>query len=137
MLECSRAFLRQFSQHRFGIFLSGEEGNASQSLAFGSMRLLYIALPYFLCGLMDVLTGLLRGMGSSTLPMIITVGGVCGLRIFWIYTVFAAYHELFVLYLSYPISWIVTGAIQFVLFLIVEKKLRSSERTACKTGRFA
>ena len=120
-----------------GIFLSGEEGNASQSLAFGSMRLLYIALPYFLCGLMDVLTGLLRGMGSSTLPMIITVGGVCGLRIFWIYTVFAAYHELFVLYLSYPISWIVTGAIQFVLFLIVEKKLRSSERTACKTGRFA
>ncbi|MBR2987171.1 MAG: MATE family efflux transporter [Clostridia bacterium] len=106
-----------------GIFLSGEEGDASASLTYGSLRLLFIAVPYFLCGLMDVLTGLLRGMGSSTVPMIITVGGVCGLRLLWIYTVFAAYHELWVLYLSYPISWIVTGLIQFTLFVILERKL--------------
>jgi Na+-driven multidrug efflux pump len=86
------------------------------------MRRLYIALPYFLCGLMDVLTGLLRGMGSSTLPMIITVGGVCGLRIFWIYTVFAAYPSITVLYLIHPISWIVTTMSLVICFAVFYKK---------------
>ena len=107
-----------------GIFLSSEEGNTSQSLTYGSLRLLYICVPYFLCGLMDVLTGLLRGMGASTLPMIITVGGVCGLRLSWIYTVFAAHHELSVLYLSYPISWIVTALCQTALFFFVLYRLK-------------
>ncbi|MBQ7365353.1 MAG: MATE family efflux transporter, partial [Clostridia bacterium] len=120
-----------------GIFLSGEEGDASQSLMYGSLRLLYIALPYFLCGLMDVLTGLLRGMGSSTVPMVITVGGVCGLRLGWIYTVFAAYHELFVLYLSYPISWLITGLIQLVLFLVLQHRLRHRSGTPSARGHFA
>ena len=115
-------FCYLFKTPLLGIFLSEGEGNASQSLAYGSLRLLYICLPYFLCGLMDVLTGLLRGMGASTLPMIITVGGVCGLRLFWIFTVFAAHHTLEVLYLSYPISWIVTGICQLTLLLILLHK---------------
>ena len=102
-----------------GIFLTGEEGNASASLSYGSLRLLYICLPYFLCGLMDVLTGLLRGMGSSILPMVITVGGVCGLRLFWIFTVFEKHHTLEILYVSYPISWIVTALFQLVLFFVL------------------
>lgn len=105
------------------IFLRGEEGDASQSLVYGSLRIMCICLPYFLCGLMDVLTGLLRGMGSSTLPMIMTVGGVCGLRLLWIFTVFRRYHKLWVLYLSYPISWLFTLLCQLVLFLILYHRL--------------
>ena len=82
-----------------------------------------ICIPYFLCGLMDVLTGLLRGMGASTMPMIMTVGGVCGFRLLWIFFVFKRYHELWVLYVSYPLSWIVTLMGQLVLFLILHHRL--------------
>ena len=118
-----------FKEPLLGIFLSNEEGNTSQSLAYGSLRLLCISVPYFLCGLMDVLTGLLRGMGSSTVPMIVTVGGVCGLRLVWIYTVFARYHELYVLYLSYPVSWIVTALVQLLLFVVVLRRLKRKNPT--------
>lgn len=106
-----------------GIFLRGEEGNATESLAYGSLRIVFICLPYFLCGVMDVLTGLLRGMGASTLPMLVTVGGVCGFRLLWIFTVFRRYHALWVLYLSYPISWIVTLFCQLLLFLWMHHRM--------------
>ena len=90
----------------------------------------YIALPYFLCGLMDVSTGMLRGLGSSVPPMIISVLGVCGLRIGWIYSIFQIpeYHTPQCLYFSYIISWTATFVIQMIAFFIVYKKhLRREE----------
>ena len=76
-------------------------------IAYGLLRMKYICVTYFLCGVMDVLSGLLRGMGYSVSSMVITLACVCGFRILWIYTVFAipAYHSLNTLYISYPISW--------------------------------
>ena len=76
----------------------------------GYIRLHYLCLPYFLCGIMDVMVGILRGMGYSTLPMIISIIGICGFRISWIYgyfyqhTNFTDYKDLNLLYVSYPIS---------------------------------
>jgi len=77
---------------------------------------------YFLCGLMDVMVGQLRGVGYSIMPMIVSLTGACLLRIVWILTVFAAQPTQTVLYLSYPISWFVTFAAHFICYLAVSKK---------------
>lgn len=89
------------------------------AIAFGTIRLTYICLPYFVCGLMDVTTGALRGLGKSFAPMVISVLGICGLRIVWIYTIFQIpqFHTPDCLYLSYLISWVITFAIQMAAFI--------------------
>ena len=94
-------------------------------ISYGLMRLQYIGMPYFLCGIMDVLSGLLRGMGYSVSSMVITLTCVCGFRILWIYTVFAMpdYHNLITLYLSYPISWILCFVMQGGLLLFAYIRL--------------
>lgn len=82
-------------------------------------RLSIICTTYFLCGIMEVFVGLLRGMGQSLLPTSVSLLGACVFRIIWIYTVFAAHHTLTVLYISYPVSWLLTSLIHFICFLFV------------------
>lgn len=106
-----------FAHQLLSIYLPGNE----EAISVGIIRLTYILLPYFLCGMMDVMSGALRGMGESFLPMVVSLVGSCLLRVIWIYTVFAACHELPVLYLSYPISWTLTGIVHFICFLKVKK----------------
>ena len=77
---------------------------------------------YFLCGLMDVMVGELRGVGYLIMPMIVSLTGACLLRIVWILTVFAQAHDLTVLYMSYPVSWFVTFAIHFLCYMLVARK---------------
>ncbi len=106
-----------FSRPLLSIYISDSE----EAIRYGITRLLYISVPYCLCGIMDVSTGLLRGLGSSVMPMIITVAGVCGFRIVWIYSIFSMpkYHTLEVLYISYIISWTMTFIVQITLFAIL------------------
>jgi len=92
-------------------------------IQMGMIRTSVMALPYFLCGVMDVFVGGLRGMGNSFAPMIISIIGVCVFRVAWVYTIFAAHRTLETLYLSYPVSWTITGAAHCVFFFIVKKKL--------------
>ena len=89
----------------------------------GQIRIAIICLPYFLDGLMEVFASMLRGMGSAIAPTLITVVGICGVRILWILTVFAVDHVLDILYLSYPVSWFLTAGTLFVCYLYVHKKL--------------
>lgn len=89
----------------------------------GMIRLEIICSTYFLCGLMEVLVGQLRGLGYSLVPMIVTLGGVCGLRIVWIYTVFAAAPSLALLMWSYPLSWGITVLFHLATYLSVQRKL--------------
>lgn len=98
--------------------------DSPEAITFGLIRLGYICLPYFLCGLMDASTGALRGMGASIAPMLISVLGVCGFRIGWIYSVFAQpqYHTPQCLYISYAISWALTFAAQMIAFAIVYRR---------------
>ncbi len=92
-------------------------------LPYGSLRMRYICFPYFLCGILDVIVGMIRGMGQSTAPMIVTVFGTCLLRIVWIYTIYQANPMLEMIYITYPISWIVTALIQTVCYVWVKKRL--------------
>ncbi len=88
----------------------------------GTTRILYICVPYFLIGLSEVFVGILRGTGHSLLPMIISVVGICGLRVAWIYTAFAWFPTLSTVYLSYPISWAITGITQAICLFIILRK---------------
>ena len=100
--------------------------DSPEAIEYGMLRMAYMCLPYFLCGLMDVSSGSLRGLGSSFTPMVISVLGICGIRIAWIYTVFQIprFHTIDALFASYPISWAITYAAQLCAFLIIFNKFR-------------
>lgn len=107
--------------------------DSAEAISWGMVRLSCLCLPYCLCGMMDVSTGALRGMGVSVVPMIISVLGVCGIRIAWIYTIFQIpeYHTPQCLYYSYAISWGVTFLAQLIAFYIVYRK-RTETQTVKK-----
>lgn len=98
--------------------------DSQEAIGYGMVRLAYICLPYFLCGLMDVSTGALRGLGASFAPMVISILGVCGLRIGWIYSIFQIpeFHAPECLYFSYTVSWTITFLCQMAAFIIVYRK---------------
>ncbi len=101
--------------------------NSSEVIDFAIKRF-YIMIPsYILCGYMDITTSCLRGLGSSTPPMIVTVLCVCGLRVAWIYTIFKAFGSLESIYISYPISWTIAFAVNTVLYFIISRKTLKSE----------
>lgn len=88
----------------------------------GMVRLGLVAAPYFLCGIMDVMVGSLRGLGWSVAPMFVSVIGACGMRLLWIATVFQLHRTPQCLYFSYPVSWIITGAVHILCFFIIRRK---------------
>ena len=98
-----------------------------QVISYGAIRLMYIGLPYFICGIMDVMVGSLRGLGCSIMPMIVSLAGACGFRVLWIYTVFQTYHTLEILYISYVISWTITAITHFICYLVVRSKLPKTD----------
>lgn len=105
--------------------------DSAEAISYGIIRLAFVSLPYFLCGLMDVSTGALRGMGVSFAPMLISILGVCGFRIVWIYTIFQIpqFHTPQCLFISYPISWSLTFLCQITAFVIVYRKYAGKRRT--------
>ncbi len=96
--------------------------NNPHVIQHGIDRMRMVGLPYFLCGLMEVMTGHLRGMGFSLVPAIVSLLGACGFRIVWIVTVFAASPSVSMLYLCYPISWILTFGAHAITAHVVRKK---------------
>lgn len=92
-------------------------------IAYGTMRMRFVATFYFLCGIMDVMAGVMRGMGYSILPMIVSLTGACGLRILWIFTLFAANRTLSMLYVSYPVSWFITALAHLGCYFWVRRKM--------------
>lgn len=87
--------------------------------------MLYTTVTYFLCGIMDLFPGALRGMGHSAVPMVLSVIGTVGTRIVWIYMVFPKHRALDFLFLTYPASWILTIVMQVICFYLVRKKIRA------------
>ena len=106
----------------FSPFLLKLYGCGGEALAFGKERLAVICTMYFLCGIMEVLVSALRAIGRSVMPMLVSIVGVCGVRILWIYTVFRTWHTLFILQVSYPVSWFITLAVHLVCYLAARKK---------------
>lgn len=108
----------EFSPNLLSIYSSDAE-----IISYGIIRMGFICLPYFLCGLMDTMVGALRGLGYSVMPMIVSLLGACAFRILWINTVFARYHTIESLYISYAISWFMTFIVHLICFIIVRRRI--------------
>lgn len=99
-------------------------------LPFGLARLSIICTTYFICGIMDVMVGSLRGLGYSIMPMFVSLAGACGLRIVWIFTLFKWNPSLKLLYISYPVSWFITATVHVICFFLVFHKTKQREGVA-------
>ena len=111
-------------------------------IELGVVRMTVISLTYFLCGTMDVMVGMLRGIGQSLTPTIVSIACVCGFRILWIFTVFASYkgaghtmHQcLTMLYISYPISWMAATLTHSCCFAFLYRRMcKRAEKEELKT----
>lgn len=109
----------------FGRPLLGLYSSSPAIIDAGMLRMNVIARTYALCGMMDVMVGALRGLGYSVMPMIVSLIGACGLRLIWIFTLFQAepFHNPTSLYLTYPVSWLLTFTAHVICFLIVRRKI--------------
>ena len=113
---------------RSSVYVFGPEllhiySDQADVIQYGMEIFSYTTVTYFLCGLMDLFPGALRGMGYSTVPMILSIIGTVGVRIIWIYGLFPSHRSLTFLFLSYPVSWIATIIMQVICFWFVRKKI--------------
>ncbi|MBE6701456.1 MAG: MATE family efflux transporter [Ruminococcaceae bacterium] len=115
-----------FGESLLSIFIT----DSPDAIRYGMIKLAFVGLPYFLCGMMEVSTGAIRGFGAAIVPMIISVIGVCGIRIGWILTIFKIpkFHTLESLYFSYPVSWILTFIAQMIALYFVYKNYRKKNQ---------
>ena len=121
------SLLITFGEPLLRIYIS----DSAEAIQYGMTRFACVSLPYFLLGLMDVSTGGLRGYGQSLGPMLVSVLGICGIRVLWVFTVFQipAFHSLQWLYYSYPVSWIITLIAQMILFFRIRNQYLSKDVT--------
>ena len=108
----------------FGSQVLGIYTSDAEVIKCGMEILSITTVPYFLCGIMDLIPGALRGMGHSAVPMVLSVIGTVGTRIVWIYGFFPYHRSLFFLFISYPGSWIATILMQAVCYYFVRKQCR-------------
>lgn len=133
------AFLVGFSSPLLSLYTSDPT-----VLLFGQRRLETLCWVFFLCGLQQVTVGMLRGMGRSFLPMVVSIAGVCGVRLVWISLITAfgvlnpAVTESVVwIYYSYPITWLLTTLAHFVCYIIVKNKMIKSFKNEGETQKNA
>ena len=89
----------------------------------GALRLFCIAGTFYLNGIIDIISGSLRGYGYSLLPAVVVLVGICGVRILWLYTAFASHRDFFTLMLAYPVSWAVTIVVLTVVYRMCRKHI--------------
>lgn len=111
-----------FSRELLSLYISKAEPQREAILAVGQVRLLYLGLTYFLCGIMETLNGAQRGLGRSWTPLIISTLGSCVLRIIWVEVVFGCFRSLEVLYLSYAASWLLTSVAHGIALKIIARR---------------
>ena len=110
----------------FGSQLLGLYTTSPQVVQAGMLRLSIIFPVYALCGMMDTMVGVLRGLGYSVMPMIVSLLGACALRLVWLATVFQLepYHNPTMIYITYPISWAITLLVHLLCFAVVRSRLK-------------
>ena len=112
-----------FAPSLLSIYVSSADPSYQDVINYGLIRMRWLGCFQFLGGLMEDACGMVRGLGKSWLPMFVTGIGACLSRIIWIYTVFQAVHTPEILYLSYPLSWILTALMHVVCFILTYRNL--------------
>lgn len=109
--------------------------DSNAAIEIGMIKLTFVCLPYFIAGIMEVLAGVIKGLGDTVYAMITSLVGVCGFRLLWIFTIFQIekYHNLKSLYISYPISWTITIIIYIFVYLKIMKSIKKRFEKSVKT----
>lgn len=118
------AFLLAFGAQVLGIFSTD-----AQVIEMGLIRVRLFAVTYILNSISDLTTGQMRGLGKSVTPMFVTMAGVCGLRVVWVFTIFQWYRSMEMLYISYPVSWGVTGTVLLVMYIVSFRRILKRSKT--------
>ena len=116
---CLSVMMTVFSKGLISIYINDSE----TAMKYGMMRMLVTGAPYFLSGIMDIYTGYLRGIGHSNEAMINSFIGVCGFRIIWVFLIFPLNRTFAMLYLCWPLSWILVAIMNMVTLHFVKKKI--------------
>lgn len=125
-LTTAVALVMGSASYIFGTQILGIYTSNSEVIKSGLEIISITTIPYFLCGIMDLFPGALRGMGYSTVPMILSIIGTVGVRIIWIYGLFPSHRSLFFLFISYPGSWIATIIMQVICYMFVRNKVKTT-----------
>lgn len=113
----------RFGPQLLSLYIADSDADREAVIAAGMNRMAFVCAPYFLCGLMEVFCGLLRGLGKAWTPLVISALGSCVLRIVWIFTIFRANPTLDMLFISYPISWALTATTHCIVLFFTKRKL--------------
>ena len=125
VLSISVALILGGGAYLFGTYILNIYTSDADVIKCGLEILSITTVPYFFCGIMDLFPGALRGMGYSTIPMILSIIGTVGVRILWIFVFFPMHRSLYFLFISYPGSWIATIVMQVICYMLVRKKIAS------------
>ncbi len=119
---------------KYLLLIYATEENRDAVVAAGMNRLTIVCAAYFLCGIMDVACGILRGMGKAIQPMVVALLGSCVFRIVWAKTVCPLYPDnIRVLYISYPISWLLTAGVHCIFCVYFYRKFMKRRRDPSRT----
>ena len=110
--------------------------DSAEAVMWGTIRMSIISTLYFICGIMQVIEGGIRGLGCSLPPTIVSLIGACVFRVIWIMTIFQIpkYHTIECIYISYPISWLLTLSAHIVTFVIIYKKRKREYENDIEQG---
>ena len=124
-----------FGPQLLSVYIARSDPAFDVIIQAGMVRTYYTTTVYILCGLMDACCGMVRGLGAAWIPMLVSLTGACLLRIVWIWTLFRWDHTLQMLYVSYPISWVVTTLAHLICYVVIWKRMRArlAERTASES----
>ncbi len=111
-------FMVVFAKPLLGIYIT----DSAEAMSYGQIRMIVTSLPYVLSGIMDIYSGYLRGLGYSSVSTINSFIGICGVRLLWVFAVFPLNQSLWMLYMSWPVSWIVTIALNLISLHFVKKR---------------
>ena len=118
-----------------GPVLLGIYTSEASVIAAGMEIISITFLPYFLCGFMDMIPGIMRGLGHAFVPMILSIIGTVGVRVFWIFVYFPKHRSLYQLFLSYPVSWGTTILLQAVCLFFVRRIIKKKYQMMSAAGR--
>ena len=110
-----------WGEQLLGIYIK----DSREAIEWGMLKLTMIGTTSFIYGITDVYSGVLRGMGKAATSMTISVIGICGVRVLWLNTVFRIpkYHTMQSIYMVFILSWIITLAIQLVVYRVVTRRM--------------
>lgn len=89
----------------------------------GYIRILILISAELVNVIIEILSGAMRGHGQSLIPAIVSLVGICGVRIIWVYTVFPFSKTFATIMAAYPLSWAITALVLVISYFMMMRKI--------------